>query len=319
MELQAGPAETENGRHGSVLDLRNLADKVVVGMTSPNPLKHGTRLFRKRYSVLGLACLTFFLCFFGAESSPAHPENSDFATGADIPVAGAVPVVIELFTSEGCSSCPPADEFVRKLDVLQPVEGVQFIVLSEHVDYWDHDGWKDPNSSALLTERQEQYERALGVSSPYTPQLIVDGTKEFHITDSRQLETVVQQAKAIPKVGVRIGEVGIDDASPPLLRTRVETDENTGKHDADVFLAVALDHVESQVLRGENGGRHLIHVAVVQQIAKIGKLQKGRTFSEEAKLKLRAGIDPHNLRVIAFVQTPGPGRLLGAALWKAAR
>jgi hypothetical protein len=72
-------------------------------------------------------------------------------------------------------------------------------------------------------------------------------------------------------------------------------------------------------LRGENGGRDLTHIAVVQQIAKIGKLQKGKGFAEDVELKLKAGTDPNNLRVVAFVQTPGPGRVLGAALWKAVR
>src|SRR5215472_1998367 len=134
------------------------------------------------------------------------------------------PIMIELFTSEGCSSCPPADEFVRKLDSLQPVRGVQFIVLSEHVNYWDHEGWKDPNSSAALTERQSEYERALGLSSPYTPQLIVDGAKELRINDQHQLETAFQQAAAIPKVPVRIGTVNIDAGKPALLRTHVEAD-----------------------------------------------------------------------------------------------
>jgi len=205
------------------------------------------------------------------------------------------------------------------LDSLQPVRGVQFIVLSEHVNYWDHEGWKDPNSSAALTERQSEYERALGLSSPYTPQLIVDGAKELRINDQHQLETAFQQAAAIPKVPVRIGTVNIDAGKPALLRTHVEADAFGNKNSGEVFVAIALDHVESEVLKGENGGRHLVHVAVVQQIVKIGKLEKNKSLAQDVQLKLKPGIDPNNIRVVAFIQAAGPGRMLGAALWKAER
>jgi hypothetical protein len=192
-------------------------------------------------------------------------------------------------------------------------------VLSEHVDYWDHDGWKDPNSSAALTERQSAYVRALGLSTPYTPQIIVDGTSEMRIGDPQQTEKLFQQAAATPKVPVRISTVSIDPGNPGLLRARVVTDANTGKYNADVYIAIALDHVDSQVLHGENGGRRLTHVAVVQQIAKIGKLQKGKSFEGDAQLKVKAGTSLDNIRVVAFVQTNGVGKLLGAALWKEVR
>jgi hypothetical protein len=133
--------------------------------------------------------------------------------------------------------------------------------------------------------------------------------------DSQQVERVFHQAAAAPKVFVRIGEVSIE-GNPMVLRARIDADGNSDKHNADVYVAVALDRVESQVLRGENGGRHLTHVAVVQQITKIGKLPKGKSFGETVQLKLRPGTDPKNLRIVAFVQEPGPGRLLGAALRK---
>jgi hypothetical protein len=244
----------------------------------------------------------------------ANAQASSNATAS----AGSLPVLVELFTSEGCSSCPPADEFVQKLDALQPVPGAQLIILSEHVDYWDHEGWKDPNSSHALTERQSAYVHALGLSTPYTPQVIVDGTSEMQIHDPQAVERVFQKAVSIPKTSVRIGSVSIGQGNTGLLRTHVEADENTGKENADLYLAIALDHVESQVLHGENGGRHLTHVAVVQQIAKIGKLSKGKSFAQDVELKIKPGTALHNIRVVAFVQEPGPGKLIGAALWKAA-
>jgi hypothetical protein len=200
------------------------------------------------------------------------------------------------------------------MDTSPPIAGAQFVVLSEHVDYWDHDGWKDPNSSAALTERQGAYVRALGLKTAYTPQLIVDGTSEMRANDPQQVDKVMHEAAAAPKVPVRIGEVSIDAGNPAVLRTRVGADGSSAEHNADVFVAVALDRVESQVLHGENGGRHLTHVAVVLQLTKIGKLQKGKSFDEAVQLKLKPGTDPKNIRIVAFVQESGPGKVLGAAL-----
>lgn len=224
-----------------------------------------------------------------------------------------VPVVIELFTSEGCSSCPPADVLLKRLDEFQPVQGAQLIVLSEHVTYWDHDGWKDPNSSSAFTERQSSYEGGLGEKEVFTPQLIVDGSVQLRMDQPQQMEGLLIKAKDDPKIPVRIAEVQTDASHPGILRTHVETEMNSTKHGADVFLAVALDHVESQVLRGENGGKHLEHVAVVRQLLKIGKLPKGKGFAQDIEVKLQPGEDPKNLRLVAFVQESGTGHLLGAA------
>lgn len=225
------------------------------------------------------------------------------------------PIVVELFTSEGCSSCPPADEFVRKLDQQQPIPDAQLIVLSEHVDYWDHEGWKDSYSSSSLTDRQAEYERALGLNTSYTPQLIVDGADEIHLSEPQQIEKTLQREAARPKISVELAKVSIDPGSG--LRAHVAADAGSSSK-GDVYVAVALNQVDSNVLRGENGGRHLVHTAVVVQLEKIGKLEKGQKFEKEVQLKLRPGINPLNSRVIAFVQAPGPGKLLGAALWKSA-
>jgi hypothetical protein len=266
---------------------------------------------------LVLACLfcgPFLQTTVTARGLPRQDRSKPTETSG----ASVHPVLVELFTSEGCSSCPPADALIERLDAHQPIPGAQLIVLSEHVDYWDHDGWKDPNSSALLTERQDSYEHALGKDSPYTPQLIVDGTGEVRANDVQHVEKVLKNAAAAPKVSVRIGDVRVDAADPATLQAHIDTDANLDKHSADVFLVVALDRVESQVLRGENGGRHLTHVAVVQQLTKIGKLQKGKSFSQDVQLKLKPGTDPKRIRLVAFIQQAGPGKLLGAAMLKPA-
>jgi hypothetical protein len=235
---------------------------------------------------------------------------------ADTRNTTVTPILVELFTSEGCSSCPPVDALLEQMDASQPVPGAELIVLSEHVDYWDHDGWKDPYSSSLLTDRQSGYVRALGLKTPYTPQVIVDGTTELRASGTEQVIQILEKAAAAPKLPVRISAVTTDPDSPAALRARIEVDGDSAKRSADIYAAVALDHAESQVLRGENGGRHLTHVAVVQELTKVGKLEKGKNFNQDVRLKLMPGSDSKNIRIIVFVQEHGLGRVLGTALQK---
>jgi hypothetical protein len=230
-----------------------------------------------------------------------------------------VPVLVELFTSEGCSSCPPADAWLQQIDAVQPVPGARLIVLSEHVDYWNHDGWKDPysSSSSSITERQGDYVRALRLESPATPQVVVDGTVNLPLNDAQQIRQTLQQAATTPMVPVRIVSAAVDPGNSAVLRAHIEVDGTSAPHNADIFGAVALGHAESQVLHGENSGKHLAHTAVLQSLTKIGKLEKGKNFSREVEIKLKSGTDPKNVRLIVFAQESGPGRVLGAALQEA--
>lgn len=262
--------------------------------------------------------LLLTICVLMAQSAAngQAPESQSSTPSAANSSSDPHPVLVELFTSEGCSSCPPADVLLQKLDEFQPIPGAELIVLSEHVTYWDQQGWKDPNSSPVFTDRQSSYEAPLGEQQVFTPQLIVDGTHEIHMDRLRDMEDVLQKARDTAKVPVRLGELKVDPANPTILQTRIETGDNFDHHNADVFIALALNQVESQVLKGENGGKHLVHVAVVQQLTKVGKLPKGKTFAQDVQLKLKPGTDLKNVRVVAFVQESGPGKLLGAALRK---
>jgi hypothetical protein len=230
-------------------------------------------------------------------------------SGRAVPPSSPTPVVVELFTSEGCSSCPPADALLQKFDA-QPFPEAQLIVLSEHVDYWNHIGWTDPYSAHLYSERQRAYGDRLHLDSVYTPQMIVDGTEEFVGSSSRDAEQAVTKASAAEKISVRITDIELDGK---VLRARVETGPlPTKSPTADLILVAALNHSESQVAAGENSGRRLSHVAVVRNLLNAGSITSGQPFSQDVVLKLEKAIDPSQLRVIAFVQEPGPGRILGA-------
>ena len=257
--------------------------------------------------------LTF--CLTGAiilgSGAPLAAER--FGTADGTPTS---PVLVELFTSEGWSSCPPADALVERMDSLQPVPGVQLIVLSEHVDYWNHDGWKDPYSSSSLTDRQSSYVHALGLKTAYTPQILVDGDMELRANDAQQISEALQKAGTNPKVPIRITSATVD-ANPTAVRGHVEADGSSMKHNADIYAVIALDHAESQVSSGENRGRHLTHVAVVLEIAKVGKLEKGKPISRDFQVKYKLPqTNSTPIRVVAVIQEPGSGKVLGAALQK---
>jgi hypothetical protein len=229
--------------------------------------------------------------------------------------APSSPVLIELFTSEGCSSCPPADALLEQLDQSPTIPGAQLIVLSEHVDYWDHDGWKDPHSSHSLTDRQNVYADHLGLKSVYTPQMVVDGTTEFLGSNGPSAKQAIEKARDLEKTPVRIS--GVSRENPGTLQAHVETDplpESSRARKADVYLVLALNHAESQVAGGENKGRRISHVAVVQSLTKVGTVEKSKNFAQDVRVKIDPRVDHTNLRLIAFVQEPGQGKVLGAAL-----
>jgi len=184
------------------------------------------------------ALILWFGMHSGAAQAPNHPR---------------VPIFIELFTSEGCSSCPPADAWLQNMDATQPIPGADIVVVSEHVDYWNHDGWKDPYSSSELTERQSVYAREFGLSSPHTPQTIVNGQTELHLNDPQQGIKIFQKSAEASTIPLTIGPISVNGSSPALLRAHIDIAGQSQRVSAEVFSAIALDHAESQVLRGDNG------------------------------------------------------------------
>ena len=224
---------------------------------------------------------------------------------------GRTSVLVELFTSEGCSTCPPADALLAKLDHDQPVDGAEIIVLGEHVDYWDDLGWHDRFSSHQYTQRQNQYGARLNVADVYTPQMIVDGTDQFVGNDASHAYRAIQHAAQSPKVKLTL--------SPPIVdghkvSASVSSPASaTTKPQADLYVALVDPTDSTEVRGGENGGHRLQHAGVVRTLQRVGSLKdlasRPLTFSlnapENAKLD--------EMRVVVFAQQSGQGAVIGAA------
>jgi hypothetical protein len=228
-------------------------------------------------------------------------------SAADSVQPARTPVLVELFTSEGCSSCPPADALLVKLNELQPVADVTVIALEEHVDYWDRQGWRDPFSSAEFTARQRRYGEWLHIDSPYTPEMLVDGQSEFLGSDSRRALSEVARAGRIAKVPIRLT---LREKSADQVSLAVAVDAGSS---GDVLLAITESGLASDVARGENAGHNLKHSAVVRKLISIGKLKAGRAFSADPVVKLAPEWKPENLGAVVFVQDRSSGKVLGAS------
>lgn len=217
-------------------------------------------------------------------------------------------VVVELFTSEGCSSCPPADELLGHLRQDLSAKNVQVIPLGFHVDYWNSLGWKDRFSSAEFTQRQEQYTHALKVDGPYTPEMVVDGDVEFVGNDAGQAQrTIRQQASQLETAQVKVAAAGTDQ-----LTIQVKGPVAPSSGSALVMLAVTEDNLSTQVGAGENGGRTLHHAAVVRELREIGLLHSG-AMETTVPLKLEKDWKRNDLRAVVFVQQGASGKIEGAA------
>jgi hypothetical protein len=210
----------------------------------------------------------------------------------------AAAVLVELFTSEGCSSCPPADAVLARLHREQPVAGVKVIVLSEHVDYWNDLGWSDPFSDPGFSERQSRYGERI-----YTPQAVVDGRIDVLGSDENALVTAITAAAREPHGSLRL-------SSTPA-GVRIAVTGLSGRSDADVMLAVVEDNLSSKVVRGENAGRTLTHAAVVRALRRVGAV-RGSAAQWTAEVPVPRNDSWKQPRLVAFVQDARSRRVLAA-------
>lgn len=218
-----------------------------------------------------------------------------------------VPVLAELFTSEGCSSCPAADGLLAMVGAEQPVDGVYVIALSEHVTYWDHQGWKDPFASPQFTERQHSYGRRFNLESIYTPQLVIDGRAEMVGSDAVQLRRALAEASRTPKAPLTVA--ASLDATGAVVGAASGAGLQAGGAEATALLwALTEDDLIMDVKRGENAHRTLRHSGVVRSLVS-HKIERGAT-TDKVVVPLHASWKHDKLRVVAFVQSTKTARVL---------
>jgi len=239
--------------------------------------------------ILTLSVAIFLLAIAFAVKNQAQP-----------PSGPRTPVLVELFTSEGCSSCPPADQLLIELKQKQPVPNAQVIALGQHVDYWNYIGWKDRFSSPQFTARQQEYADRLN-DGPYTPQMVIDGTASLVGNDAGGVSRAITRAAAAAKpVQVELSQAG------DQVQIRLRGLANSSP---EVFFALVEDDLESKVKAGENDGVTLHHVAVTRELRSLGRAS-GDAWTGTAAVKLDGGIRKEKSQALVFVQNPG-GKVVG--------
>ena len=258
-------------------------------------------LFVTALSFLGAITYNFQKPTAPVETAKVSTENIEpltFEKGAPSPV------LVELFTSEGCSSCPPAD---RNLTALEKQPNV--IALGFHVDYWNRLGWTDQFSKAEFSQRQSFYSNTFGLGEVYTPQMVVDGGIQFVGGNLDAASEAIQSA-----VQNRKGEVALAASGDTL---QINISKLPAHSLANVFLAIAENNLSTSVKRGENGGKTLNHAAVVRDLRVVGKVTTdANSFQTETVVKIPSDWKRQNLKYVVFVQVEHGSKIIAVGQLK---
>ena len=273
----------------------------------------------KLLAVLAAAALGFFSVSVALHRDELTATSPATRSASSPNESSSTPVIVELFTSEGCSSCPPADQLLSRLDKEQSIPGANIIALSQHVDYWNQLGWRDPYSSAQFSARQSSYAEAFGRDGVYTPQMVVDGHLEFVGSNATKAREAITEAASSPKAKVQIEitpNTETRESGTVQFTVRVEDiPAITAGDTAEVLLAITESDLSSSVARGENAGRNLRHTAVVRQLATIGSISKTKdeaSFTAAPVVNILNKWRRDKLRAVVIVQERVSRHVLGA-------
>jgi hypothetical protein len=248
-----------------------------------------------------VSLILFLAASCGPSSAALEPPSAEAA-------GERAKVVVELFSSEGCSSCPPADGALREIERSQPAAGAEVIALELHVDYWNYLGWRDPFSSEVYTARQRAYADAFGQRGVYTPQMVVDGQTEFVGSDREAAKRAIAAAAKAPKAKVQLTRTGD--------RVSVAVSEVPETSAASVWLAITEQGLSTAVPRGENAGATIAHASVVRRLKRLGAIARGAAgaaFTGESEVVVDPSWKRENLRAVAFVQRDKSLQIVGAS------
>lgn len=227
-------------------------------------------------------------------------------------------VIVELFTSEGCSSCPPADALLKELSEQQKVKGVQIVALEEHVDYWNHLGWKDPYSSAEFSQRQNDYARGFSLDGVYTPQMVVDGQSEFVGSRSLAAREAIEKAANQPKAEiVLVSGDSVANLTREKLTFEVQVKKLNGitpRGETELWIALTETGLQTDVRAGENSGETLKHAAVVRSLRRIETVRDPAGYQRQIQAEVEPGWKRENLAVVVLLAEKNSHKIIGAAV-----
>ncbi len=249
-----------------------------------------------------LVAVSLCLCAAHSTSWLASAQNVDLEKPASV-------VIVELFTSEGCSSCPPADALLRQINLKQTKAGQLIVGISEHVTYWNSLGWKDPYSLPLFTERQSVYASRLSPEGSYTPQMVLNGRDQFVGSDGGALVRALRDGSSRNSLDLRIVSLVPTGSA---LNVKFSLAGQVTKP-LDIIAVLTDDADQSNVLRGENNGRLLQHVSVARSLTQVATVKGDAEQTVRISLPRefeRSSESGHHL--ILFAQESHQGAILGA-------
>ncbi len=257
----------------------------------------------KRFFIFAVAAVFVGLAAWNLPSFESKAQTNQ--TPKTMNANKKTPVLVELFTSEGCSSCPPADRVLMQLEKEQKNPDAEVIALSLHVDYWNNLGWKDPFSSAEYSQRQSGYAERFKLDSIYTPQMVVDGQTQFVGSDFGTASQTISDAAKNPKTNIEISMATGD-------KLNVKIADLPAHEAAYVWLAIAEDNLRTSVKHGENGGRTLDHTSVARELNLLGEINPtDKNFETETTIQLQSMWKKDNLKFVVFVQGKNTKKIYG--------
>lgn len=259
----------------------------------------------KRFIIFAVVAALAGLFLWSLQSDKTAVQAQTTKTKKTMDTNKKTPVLVELFTSEGCSSCPPADRVLAQLEKDQSNNSAEIITLSMHVDYWNNLGWKDPFSAAAYSQRQSGYADKFKLDSIYTPQMVVDGQTQFVGSNLGTANKAITDAAKTVKTNIEL-------AKETDGKLKIKFADLPTHDDSYIWMVIAEDNLQTSVKRGENGGRTLDHTSVVREMKLVGNLAStDKSFEIEADYKLQSGWKKDDLKFVVFVQGKDSKKVFG--------